>query len=882
MMKLRHQYNSASPYESCGYERIPAYPAVGERVTVLCRAEPYEPKAVLRLHWLTDETEQPSIYGKLRHIDGEGRGCYEFSLPPLPDCTVKYCLEAVGISAPTQSEWFDIEPLRPAMQPEFIGAWRWKEGFGFALCAGGQSLFWQWTATDGHIEGLLSAAGQVPEGAVPLQDGESFAPLPDIQAVFQQKPFVLALSGQGGELLRLCGEDILPKLTRDGQLWELQIKLHLAANAVFGMGERFNRVDQLGKNVCISSYEKFTDQGERSYLPIPFFWTDRGIGWLHGGGFESRYSFRPEGDGCADVLLVFSCKGECRDTLLFGNPAGLLQSYGRLTGEAILPPRWSFGPWMSSNRWERQEQAEEQLSAMEKYRIPATVFVLERWSDDTTFDCFEDVPHPLICGDKQAYQMEDFRFSESKRWPEPFRLTEKIHALGMKLILWQAPILRCPEDAGEQSRADYAYAISKKYCVMQPDGTPFTCPEGWFLGSLLIDFTNPKAVRWWNQRRKWLLSQLHADGFKTDSGELVTDDRSVFANGKNGREMRNLYPMAYEEAYAGLLREQGTDGVNFTRAGYTGAQKYPIHWTGDQRSSFAELRAQVRAALSAGLSGVLFMGTDLSGFAGEPPTGELFRRGVCLAAFSGMMQFHSEPTEGGNNDRSPWNMARLCNDPELISHYRRYANLRMSLLPYLYSEAIFGTKQFRPLMAHLTLDFPADEIARQTEDAYLLGRSLLVAPVLDSGSGGRMVYFPAGEWVELSTGKLQPAGTRYISCEQDEIPVYLRQGAVLPLALQEGMAFGGAEDTFGEQLCFLCTGDGQADFWQASDSCLTFSRAGDTLDVDGACPEKLRLLFLTGDPPRSVRINGVTSHIRPDSGTCWGRQLLGIQAELLR
>ena len=146
---------------------------------------------------------------------------------------------------------------------------------------------------------------------------------------------------------------------------------------------------------------------------------------------------------------------------LFGAPTVILRQYQDLTGPAITPPEWCFGPWMSSNRWECADQVEEQLAQMEQHQIPATVLVLERWSDDTIFDRFEDASHHVEPG-SHCFCDEELDFTHNRRWPSPRRLCQKIQEHGLKLILWQAPILRLPPDGQyPQAEQDIAYAIKK-------------------------------------------------------------------------------------------------------------------------------------------------------------------------------------------------------------------------------------------------------------------------------------------------------------------------------------------------------------------------------------------------------------------------------------
>jgi alpha-D-xyloside xylohydrolase len=136
----------------------------------------------------------------------------------------------------------------------------------------------------------------------------------------------------------------------------------------------------------------------------------------------------------------------------------------------------------------------------------------------------------------------------------------------------------------------------------QPDSR-YTIPEDhWFAGSLLLDFTNPEAVDWWFEKRKYLLT-LGVDGFKTDGGEFILSDDVVAANGCTGLEMRNGYAASYIKAYSRFV---GKDRVLFSRAGYKGQQKYPIQWAGDQMSTWEEFHHILSAGLSIGLSGVPF------------------------------------------------------------------------------------------------------------------------------------------------------------------------------------------------------------------------------------------------------------------------------------
>ena len=265
--------------------------------------------------------------------------------------------------------------------------------------------------------------------------------------------------------------------------------------------------------------------------------------------------------------------------------------------------------------------------------------------------------------------------------------------------------------------------MRRGYCVRRPDGTPYRIPEYWFHHSLLPDFTNPEAVSWWFGKRKHLLD-MGVEGFKTDGGEFLYEKAARLHDGSTGLTARNLYSMQYAGAYHQFMKDGGVDGVTFSRAGYAGAQALPIHWAGDQLSLWSEFRAQLAAGISAGLSGVLFWGFDIGGFAGELPAKDLYLRATAMGCFSPVMQWHAEPRSGQffathegafNNDRSPWNLARQSGDPSILDLARFYAALRDKLLPYLTQEARLCVESARPMMAHLCLDFPEDPEAWVTE-----------------------------------------------------------------------------------------------------------------------------------------------------------------------
>ena len=380
-------------------------------------------------------------------------------------------------------------------------------------------------------------------------------------------------------------------------------------------------------------------------------------------------------------------------------------------------------------------------------------------------------------------------------------MIEEIHNNGLKVLLWQCPVIKkCGDDEpyNKQHELDQEEVVDKKLIPLNPDGSPYTIPEGhWFPGSMIPDFTKLEARKWWFDKRKYLLD-IGVDGFKTDGGEFVYRDDIVFSNGDKGKEMVNNYCVEYVKAYTEFC---GEDRAIFSRAGYIGQQQYPIQWAGDQESTWSELKSVLNAGLSASCSGQIFWGFDIGGFSGELPSVELYKRSVQLGVFTPIMQVHSEPIGGQFagmrptkkfvNDRTPWNMATHYEDPKIIEDVGFYFNLRMNLLPTIYSEALKATKNKEPLMKHGLLVYPKDTNFVDLDDQFFFG-PLLVAPVIYEGQFKRKVYLPKGEWFNLLTNDTVTGGCHIeLDVGVNECLVYVPSGTALILKLDKDGKMGG-------------------------------------------------------------------------------------------
>jgi alpha-glucosidase (family GH31 glycosyl hydrolase) len=597
----------------------------------------------------------------------------------------------------------------------------------------------------------------------------------------------------------------------------------------YGFGERFQALDQRGCLLDNHVFAQYVHQGKRTYIPIPFFLSSRGYGFWLNTNRQAYFDMAAQEPTCWTVTGSPDANGAGLEMIVFlqDTPTRIIQAFTDLTGKPKLPPAWVFGLWLSSNDWNSQAEVLRQLSLSQLHGIPASVMVIEAWSDEITFYIWNDARYRQKPS-SQAYGLDDFSFPEAGRWPDPKAMIDEIHAAGLHLVLWQIPVLKreVPEEDLDpaQKNADQDFAVRNGYLVRQADGTPhrIEAHSPWFANSPVFDFTHPQAAQWWMDKRRYLVAEMGVDGFKTDGGEHVWTPDTRFANGMQGRQGINHYPLAYQGAYHRFLENyRGSDHVLFSRSGYTGIQKVSCHWTGDEASTWDAFRSTIHGMLNAGICGIAFLGWDIAGFAGEIPSSDLYRRAAAFSAFCPIMQFHSDynARRKPSRDRTPWNIQERTGDPQVIPTFRKFANLRMNLFPYIGSEARYCSQTGLPLMRALALDFHDDQACKGFPYQYLFGRSLLVAPVVEPGADSCRVYLPQNHghpelWYDLWTGFAYEGGQAItVEAPHDLIPVFVRGGSVLPLNLGESLELG---SPVGNRF----TGYRQLSFW-------IFPRSGD-------------------------------------------------------
>jgi len=568
----------------------------------------------------------------------------------------------------------------------------------------------------------------------------------------------------------------------DGEsVLRVRFAIRLAAGEhLAGFGERFDTLDHRGTELDSVVFEQYKSQGaeRKTYMPMPFAHVVGGSGW----GVHVRTSRRVWFDSREGDLLWVEAEGEAIEVAFYdGTPARVLDAFLAEVGRPEELPDWVFRLWASGNEWNTQAEVMRQMDAHREHGIPVGNLVIEAWSDESTFTAWRGAEYTPAEG---PHRLADFTFPEDGPWPDPKGMTDELHDRDIRLHLWQIPLIKTRPHPTGQAAIDAATAVREGVLVREvaPDGSlrPYRNRGWWFPLGLMPDLTDERAAAWWTERRRYLVEEIGIDGFKTDGGEHAWGRDLRYLDGRHGDEVNGLFPVHYAKAYGDLLRSAGKAPVTFSRAGFTGSQAHGAFWAGDENSTWEAFRWSMFAGLSASASGILYWGWDLAGFSGDVPTAELYLRSIAAATFVPIMQYHSEFNHhrSPSRDRTPWNIAERTGQDDVVAVTRDWVELRERLVPYLATETTAAIAAGEPLMRPLFFDFADDETVWAHPLQWMLGRDLLVAPVLEPEATAWDVYLPAGSWVDVFTGETLEGGhvvSRPVPI--DELPVYARAEA---------------------------------------------------------------------------------------------------------
>jgi alpha-D-xyloside xylohydrolase len=446
-----------------------------------------------------------------------------------------------------------------------------------------------------------------------------------------------------------------------------------------------------------------------------------------------------------------------------------------------------------------------------------------------------DIPLKVFHFD--CFWMRDFSWCDfewdSRVFPDPQGMLARLKSKGIKICCWINSYI------GQES-ALFDEGVENGYFIKRPNGDVWQW-DMWQPGMAIVDFTNPAACEWYGKKLEALVD-MGVDCFKTDFGERIPTD-AVYYNGADPEKMHNFYTYMYNKTvYDVLVRKKGKkDAVLFARSATAGGQKFPVHWGGDCWSDYVSMEESLRGGLSLTMSGFGFWSHDIGGFE-DKSTPDVYKR---WCAF-GLLSTHSR-LHGSSSYRVPWTY-----DEEAVAVLRRFVKLKASLMPYLYRNAVETSQTGVPMLRSMVLEFTEDRNCAYLDKQYMLGDSLLVAPIFND-KGIAEYYLPEGDWVNMLNGDIRTGGKWYKEHhDYMSIPLYARPDSIV--------AFGAVDDNceydYADHVTYkvCCLSDGKtltqyvADQDANKDGSITVSRNGDSYTVEAQItkPCTVEIIATTG------------------------------------
>ena len=515
---------------------------------------------------------------------------------------------------------------------------------------------------------------------------------------------------------------------------------------VYGLGERFAAYVKNGQSIDMWNADGGT-ASEQTYKNIPFYMTNRGYGVFVED--TSDVSFEVASEKVERVQ--FSAEGETivYDVIYGGTPKAVLDGYTALTGRPALMPAWSFGLWLSTSFTTNYDEktATSFIQGMADRDIPLSVF---------HFDCFW----------MKGFNWCDFTWDE-ETFPDPVGMLKRYHDRGLHLCCWINPYIG-------QASPLFREGMEHGYLLKKTNGDVWQT-DLWQAGMGILDVTNPDARAWYCDHLRKIL-RMGVDCLKTDFGERIPVRDIAYYDGKDPLHMHNYYTFLYNKMVFDLLKEERGEGeaILFARSATAGSQQFPVHWGGDNSASYVSMAETLRAGLSMSHSGFGFWSHDISGFEQTAPA-DVYKR---WAAF-GLLSSHSR-LHGSSSYRVPWLF-----DEESCDVVRKFTRLKCRLMPYLYGAAVEAHEHGTPMMRPMMLEFPDDPACDTLDRQYMMGESLLVAPVFHADSHVDY-YLPDGQWTSLLDGrKVQGGHWQRETHDFLSLPLMVRPGTVLPMGKQD-------------------------------------------------------------------------------------------------
>ena len=523
---------------------------------------------------------------------------------------------------------------------------------------------------------------------------------------------------------------------------------------IFGLGDKCGPVDKANMRFALAATDSMGYSAAYSdplYKQIPFCLCSHSAGSY--GLFYDTYSngtvdFGVEHDNYFEPFQSVRFDEENMVFyLILGSPVEIVQRFNALCGPIAPVPQWAFSYTGSTMEYTDAPDADAQLRGFltqcERSGIRAGGF----W---------------MSSGYTQIDERRCVFHWNTEKIPSPEALAAHFRAHGVQLIANVKPAFLTKHPL-------YGMIAENGWFLKYADGSPAQFPFWGGMASYL-DFTNPGAYAFWKDCVKKQLVEKGYPHIWNDNNEYDVTDESILADGfghpVKAVRIRPLFSYLMARASREACVEAGVETpFNVSRCAIAGTQRVASTWTGDNYTSFPELRADHWQNMTMALSGFHFFGPDVGGFAGPKPSEELFLRWLQYGVFLPRFTLHS--WKPGEPSTMPWLY------PDRMETVKKLFALRESLVPYLYAQSERRRARNLPLIAPVFLFDPSFD---PQSDCFLCGDDLFVCPVFDEGATQVTVTLPEGAWKLRGTGETHGCGeTLTVPCAIDDLPVWFQR-----------------------------------------------------------------------------------------------------------
>lgn len=532
----------------------------------------------------------------------------------------------------------------------------------------------------------------------------------------------------------------------------------------FGLGEKSGPLSRRGRTYTMWNSDKpcYTATEDPLYKSIPFFLSSYRYGVFFDNTYKTVFRFGTASD---DYYSFEAPGGEMLYYFIHGNDyKQIIEQYIQLTGQPIMPPEWALGFSQSRGMYTNEPLARKVAAEFRRRRIPCDIIYQDiGWTEG----------------------LQDFQWRKD-RYTNPKGMLRYLDSLGFKMIVSQDPVI------SQATSRQWKEADSLGFFATDVrTGKSYDMPWPWGGNCGVVDFTKPAVADWWGAYQQKPIDD-GVRGFWTDMGEPAWSNEDaterLMMKHHSGMhdEIHNVYGLSWDKVVKEQFekRNPGKRIFQMTRSAFAGLQRYTFGWSGDSGNGddvldgWARLANQIPMGLSAGMGGIPFWATDISGYCGDikdyPAMAELYTRWMQFGVFNPLSRAHHE----GDNAVEPWLFGE-----EAEKNCRAAIELKYQLFPYIYTYAREAHDKGWPLMRALLLEYPQDPETFYINDQFLFGKELLVAPVVKKGAVNRRIYFPEGEWIDFYDGKTVYEGEQQLAVKTtlSRIPLFVKRGSIIPV-----------------------------------------------------------------------------------------------------